>query len=767
MNPSVHIPPPVRRDGREGIALIIVLGLLAVLVLLGVSFSISMRTERMATRSFVDVVKARQLVHGAVNRVLDEEINNYLQDSVYPPLDVFTDAISGPGNVNVFWDRTTISPAVFLPGSLRAEAFATEAEVDWQELRDPVSDEFYGEYAFLAVNCSGLLDANAIGGLTRAQGSDPREIPFNEFLLQELNGANGANIPTYRNAFGKFESVSELYYLLSTTDFQGDLGVRPLMQNSGPNGSWADNLFVFSRYPRGYAELGLTAGDQAFIGGDPAAWNMSDIATKLASLEGPTLIPNMDDFIAAMVDYADETYIPYGANQAAQFERFSSKPIPMINEVIVSNTLQLVDNGGQEVLRHRVYVTIETWYPFPNDPDNPTFSVEMTADISNPQVQPAYPNFNAALTRISGPDPANFQPNTGNGYHVTQYVYQQEQDVNGQSQPPYAPGGLFRLRVQMQGNIQVTWGPGNDPVDIVFGPWGNTSFTLSGARPAITVGGAAAGVGSISYGANDPRINWDPSATAQWAAMSPASPGSRNDPRISSTGPADEFDFMYARRGPIESVGELGFLLYDENKPWQTIRLIGENPVVGARLIDRLTPFTNSIRRGMVNINTRQTSVLASSMLGMPIEKYPGGGVASTFNAPAAVSNFAQYIVNRIASEGAVTNLSDISERLESAEVDSALSTTDDKFLRESLIRNTVGLWGTRNQVFTLFVSARVFSDQYDPALNLANRDDFVVGEQQAVVVVWRDPFQTTDSVGNTTHESYIQFFHWFAGAFQ
>ena len=223
---------------------------------------------------------------------------------------------------------------------------------------------------------------------------------------------------------------------------------------------------------------------------------------------------------------------------------------------------------------------------------------------------------------------------------------------------------------------------------------------------------------------------------------------------------------MYARRGPIRSVGELGFLLYDASKPWQTIRLIGEDPVAGAKVIDRLTTFTNVVRRGLVNINTRQTNVLASTLIDMPIERYPGGASISITDPNKAI-RLATNIINQIALNGAVTNMSDLSARLKPDAIDEVLGTDDDKFRRESLIRNTIGLWGTRNQTYTLFVTARVFSDVYDPALHKGNRDDFVVGEQQAVVVIWRDPFETTDSVGNTTHKSFVQFFHWFAGAFE
>lgn len=767
MNASLPSPSSSRHS-REGIALIIVLGLLAVLVILGVSFSISMRTERMATRSFVDVVKARQVVHAAVNRVLDQEVNDFLDGSVYPPLDVFTDNIPGGDGVKVLGDRTTTSPIVFLPGIFRTLAFAVEDQVSWQELRDPVNNQLYGEFAFLAVNCSGLLDANVVDGLSRALGEDPREIELNPDLLSELNPPGANNLPAYRSEFGKFESVSELYYLLSTTDFEGQIpapnNIRPLKQNVNEFGPWADNLFVYSRYPSGFADIGLAAAETAFIGGDPATnWNLADIKQKLQDLQQPNLIPDVDDFIAAMYDYANKDYEPYGTTVDDKFKRFSSKPVPMINEVIVSNSFQLVDNLGQQVLVHRTYVTIETWFPFPPDSDNTPFSVV----LSQPPVITA-PPFTGPVQFESGPLPASFQPNAGNGYDLTTFVFAQTLDVNGQGQPQYTAGGVFRSRVQLNGDVQVVYEQPPRVVDVVFGPWGPGDFFLSGSRPNLALGNPPVSIIALSRAVNDPRINWDPSNSDHWATGNATpTPKTRNGVISAKNNKTDEFDFMYARRGPIRSVGELGFLLYDASKPWQTVRLLGENPVTSAKVIDRLTTFTNEVRRGLVNINTRQTNVLASTLIDMPIDRYPGQGSTTLF-APLAAQGLAASIVNDIIANGSVTNLSDLSARVNIGPIDTALGSAGDKFRRESLIRNTAGLWGTRNQVYTFFVTGRVFSDQYDPAIHdKASRTNFVVGEQQAIAVVWRDPFETTDTVGNTTHKSFVQFFHWFAGAFQ
>ena len=58
-------------SGRDGIALIAVLGFLSVLILMAVAFLMNMRTERLVAESSKDDVRTRQLVHSAVASAMD------------------------------------------------------------------------------------------------------------------------------------------------------------------------------------------------------------------------------------------------------------------------------------------------------------------------------------------------------------------------------------------------------------------------------------------------------------------------------------------------------------------------------------------------------------------------------------------------------------------------------------------------------------------------------------------------------------------------
>ena len=52
---------------QQGVALIMVLGLLSVMIIMAVSFAIAMRTERLAAGNYLDSVRAKQLVRGALH----------------------------------------------------------------------------------------------------------------------------------------------------------------------------------------------------------------------------------------------------------------------------------------------------------------------------------------------------------------------------------------------------------------------------------------------------------------------------------------------------------------------------------------------------------------------------------------------------------------------------------------------------------------------------------------------------------------------------
>ena len=68
---------------KNGVALIIVLGLLAVLTLIAVAFAIAMRVERLAARNYVNNIRAEQMVQAGIVRAM-ETIDVTLSTNCYP-----------------------------------------------------------------------------------------------------------------------------------------------------------------------------------------------------------------------------------------------------------------------------------------------------------------------------------------------------------------------------------------------------------------------------------------------------------------------------------------------------------------------------------------------------------------------------------------------------------------------------------------------------------------------------------------------------------
>ncbi|MEM7396587.1 MAG: hypothetical protein AAF492_30010, partial [Verrucomicrobiota bacterium] len=72
---------------KDGIALVIVLGVLTALIVLTVGFATFLRTERLVAASYVDIVKLRQLGLGALDTLIYKVNNDFSwANEPYPPL---------------------------------------------------------------------------------------------------------------------------------------------------------------------------------------------------------------------------------------------------------------------------------------------------------------------------------------------------------------------------------------------------------------------------------------------------------------------------------------------------------------------------------------------------------------------------------------------------------------------------------------------------------------------------------------------------------
>ena len=76
---------------------------------------------------------------------------------------------------------------------------------------------------------------------------------------------------------------------------------------------------------------------------------------------------------------------------------------------------------------------------------------------------------------------------------------------------------------------------------------------------------------------------------------------------------------------------------------------------------------------------------------------------------------------------------------------------------RESLVRNTWGLFSPANSLFTVVVIAQPVKEG-PGQIGVWGDDDSVTGERRAVALVWRDPFKRGS---NLHHEMFIRMFRY------
>lgn len=736
----------MKTRGREGIALVVVLGFLSALVLLAVAFAIIMRTERLTARYYSDQVRARQLIHAGLARCL-AMLSTNVQARVYLPTNVIVSTYSRPDQSwpDFVWSEDS-DGIRYVPMSLRRDASNANPRVRWVPITDPETGQLYGDYAYLIVNCSGLLDANYIGQTNRGYGLEPGEIQFCS-LLPEFNADT---LKDYRRVFERFETLPELYYLASS--LASEITIHGLTKNALKTlpASYADNLHVFSYFPRGVARYINNAwrldtnNPIAYIGGDPEKWNRQAVLKALEAVPG---LDNPTNFFLALYDYADLDPLPAGENLLEKFARYSSEPVPMLNEVATTNYIRYAGpEGTNYVYVHGIKVIVETWYPFVNDcVKGAEFTVACDVEgyliVQGDPPKPTPQKYNLVQEGKAFDCSKEFV--------VTENVYEQRYV---KSKPP---GSLFGVEAVVR-TAAVMWG--SVPVDMAinFPPHRSSSAGVLPSEEGKNVQHDKL----KSFETDDPRLNWNAANIVHWDLVAEHTLGMPNG----RCNPGAEPDYMYAANHAITSVAEVCYLLYT-NKPWATVPLLNypNANIEVAQLLDRLAvydPATNPARKGLININTRHTNALACVFVDMPVGKYVKDPDEKRVQ-PDAARALARLIVSKTTSKP-MARYSDFCEALTRKDVGGIIGTID-KFELESVVRNSMELWGTRHTMFQVFLATRVFDEAYtrEPEKYAGQEARHVVGEQMAAALVWCDPYVTRDKFDTESCEAFVRMLRW------
>ncbi|MBU4461426.1 MAG: hypothetical protein KJ579_12735, partial [Verrucomicrobia bacterium] len=587
-------------------------------------------------------------------------------------------------------------------------------------------------------------------------------------LLKELRSGRESSLVNGRvgttnrfKPFGRAETLPDAriagYAMYPGQNSMG--GVSPLV--SGWN--TLSNFYVLSRYPSGFSLGGLVATQQTYIGGTATELKNrhDEIFTSInALLKNPT---ESETFFKNLIDFVDPDIVPGGiatdiSPNGNNADCYCTEPVPMLNELQIMTILRM---QGPSTFELTTRFRTELIFPFAYTSNYPAVPPVMKLRIK---------------CHFEG---GEFVDSTGSKTFTVEYTNSAPSWVKNPSSMTLASAHFSVLTRDWKTTASTT----NSalPVKMVLDEWSvldemnrvldRISVPVSGLITELIFADcftpSTAAINQLygcSWAANDPRINW--SFTSHWSPLytgrllaspdaDPANSFGRMNPNAGTpmaSGGERGDPYMYVHNGPLRSAGDLGYLLYFANRPWQTVNLIGPSVLA---VLDRFTVFTNDVRYGLVNMNTSVTNVLATAFLNCPVELGPGvpapGGGAIT--AEEALQLAGAIMVGRPAQ--GFQNLSLIRQG-QLHDTNSVVPRIKSWQAREGLVRNTCGLLGVRNNVFSIVMATQSRRQVFDPETG-GWRTGIRVASHNAMATVWRDPWKD-----DGRNKMYVHTFRWY-----
>lgn len=829
-----------RVRNRRGIALVVVLGMLALMTLLATGFVYFMRTENATSNYFRMEISSRHVLNVALARALTA-INTNLDGEVYPdwsgqnnamvspaiydtqqryckeefvaamvnaisnmpggaflPLGKHVGASSptlnpstsafGDGNDNFLVVNLTQNTAGWITintnvnlitvsnktGAIwwnNGDRFAKVplpkwviVDVDQMTPKSANSGKIV-QYAYAVFNCSGLLDANFVGA-----SNVPRQlgVSTNEIQLGALIGAGKdfsdvsalevfyEDRNNFETKYGKYESVKELFE-----------------KNEG-FAYWPANFTTYSRFPPG--EFAPT---NALV--------LTGSVTRLQNLEipfrsqlmamDPTRFNNLNSkwVFDGLMDYLDQNSISTNLGEP------SMELCPMINEIGITNFVLLRPDG---TLTYTMVPMAEVCYPFFELPVvNNNYRLEVEFQFTGVNTDPQFVPSPATYVRSVMIPPMT----TGNKYRTLPLGVIISPSIN------YTNLVQKQLRLFVQVKRAQIFDSFHNLVDAVpypityvggqlffFTPFQEPAgFTLPTTAPATT---NLIGLGWGGMECVDPRFNWRIVATnvneRYWITYRPtnttAAVADRTLPSMGfvnncttnyweASNCSDPFDDMYVPSPTnairsLRSICELGYLPVGK---WDTIRLVGEGNVKPDPIFNAFTLTSNVVARGKINPNTYNTNVIAAAFYNMPMDQFPFQNTAGV----ARLSVKDAYSLADLWTKGVIqkpiVNYSDLIAHMTNMMDNPSFSryplfaTTNHSipFRNESLLRNSVGLFDTRQNYFFVVLVASEITKGFGIDTNVVLKSQvFTFNHRSALIELWRDPYEVDGQ-----HESIIR----------
>ena len=362
------LSPALRRSGgrRSGSALFIVLGLLAVLMLLGISFSVFVQTEHAGSTNLKNSVVARQALNTAVGHIMESidlsfgsPSNNWpvcvwpeawLASSENESQDYYQSAALGDGEIAAAQILTADIAQFLTPSQL---ALAKTAKCGWAPVYAAIeaegprmdtgggilgnkgrdnADSVVGRYAFIAIETTGLLDANAAGAASPSgRSSNAGEDPLTYALPAANQKAVFENVKDLGDYNYETETVEIPHVLKNPSSFDGARNRTKDADGWPQIPSFADLRAVAG------SALDDTKPDK------PSSNNAADAA------KNPFPADLFNTFYASLADLDPEGMpkVPFPAGSSeADIRRFAARAFPAMVKVFANARADTSTAGG-------------------------------------------------------------------------------------------------------------------------------------------------------------------------------------------------------------------------------------------------------------------------------------------------------------------------------------------------------------------------------------------------------------------------------------
>lgn len=807
-----------RQERREaGVALIIVLGFLGLLLVMGMAFMTNARTERIVSDYSLEAIRSRQLMRTALAAAENDYSRELWSEKMYMPIGkdmtVFTSEAQGNEAVSSGQGKTLgdsdISLLVgeasdWVPAKYRTQSVSNAVKnAQWITVREPDGEKrIIGRYAYVCFDTSGCLDANFIAreeGVGKEDARDTtnrmrhsiREVPMG--LLPET--ANASEFSSQRRGWKGFDSLQTLVHLTDGAvndgrekssldaarwrDERKEYGVGLISDKVSDLNCYGLSAYRGGRYDRGSG----TWTQPKFI--DPKTG--SGAREAMSSLGGIKVDAGVFD--KQMKDFVSKSPIPQGVDYP------SVKNVPMFNEIVVKDLKLTKKSAGVDPetgddyydYTAEVKLKVEFWYPFPSVHDKssadyvmemPTISLQSSADAGaglqlriglvgdeagNISVaMEGTPSMSRSESRVEA------KWNSGTPYTSEEYECTYKvplRNVSGQK--------------ITDGTCKMLWKGGwklNQPLVLKVNgsEVDKTPAGLTRNVPSVTIEQGSQ-AGDYSLEVFDPRWNH---LTKMWLEpdSDEGSMGELNSIlNQRSSAQVDDGLLMYCRNDELDSPADVGFFPADD--AWTTIDIMSEKGTnflalttcdsnLWAALKEDNVFYTN----GTFNINSRSTNAVASVFYEMACTAIPGASVEDMQNwwgkDPMADNSgdhnnwvpeeIARGLAERIVEFTEVHPCMAPMDWAGAKQVVSYLKAQHmDKHQREAFVRNTWGLFGVADNLFTAVLIAQSVKEG-PGSVGTWDAEDQITGERRGVALVWRDPFKTGQ---NKHHEMMVRMF--------